>query len=82
MFEATQSVEVSFSRGVRNDFFQAEGIIRAEPCGDKWRIYTDNPDRVVKYLVSRADRESLGITSLAITGPSLEETFVQLTGCT
>ncbi len=82
MFEATQSVEVSFSRGVRNDFFQAEGIIRAEPCGDKWRVYTDNPDRVVKYLVSRADRESLGITSLAITGPSLEETFIQLTGCT
>lgn len=81
MFYTTQSVEVSFDRAVSRDLFAAEGIIRAEPCGDKWRLYTDNPDRVLKYLVLRADRESLGITSLTTSGPSLEEAFVQITGC-
>ncbi len=80
MFEATQSVEVSFSRGVRNDFFQAEDH-PLEPCGDKWRIYTDNPDRVVKYLVSRADWSHSGSRRFfAITGPSLEETLSVLDG--
>jgi ABC-2 type transport system ATP-binding protein len=81
MFDTTQSVEVSFDRPVSRELFAADAILRAEPCGDKWRLYTDNPDRVLKYLVSRADEESLGITSLATTGPSLEEAFVQLTEC-
>ena len=69
------------ARAVTRDLFDAEGISRVEPCGDKWRIYTDNPDRVVKYVVGRAERESLGIASLTISGPSLEEAFVQLTEC-
>jgi len=81
MFETTQSVEVSFSRAVPKTLFAGEGILRVEPCGDKWRVYTDDPDRVVKYLVSRAERESLGITSLTMSGPSLEEAFVHLTEC-
>jgi ABC-2 type transport system ATP-binding protein len=81
MFATTQSVEVSFDRAVTRDLFAAEGIVRAEPCGDKWRLYTDNPDRVLKYLVMRAERESLGITSLTTSGPSLEEAFVQITEC-
>jgi len=81
MFDTTQSVEVSFDRAVTRDLFVADGILRAEPCGDKWRIYTDNPDRVLKYLVGLAGRESIGITSLATSGPSLEEAFVQLTEC-
>ncbi|MDD1707176.1 MAG: ATP-binding cassette domain-containing protein [Methanoregulaceae archaeon] len=81
MFDTTQSVEVSFDRPVTRDLFVVEGILRAEPCGDKWRLYTDNPDRVLKYLVKRAERESIGITSLTTSGPSLEEAFVQLTEC-
>jgi ABC-2 type transport system ATP-binding protein len=79
MFDTTQSVEVSFDRTVTRDLFAAEGILRAEPYGDKWRLYTDNPDRVLKYLVGRAERESIGITSLTTSGPSLEEAFVHLT---
>ncbi len=81
MFDTTQSVEVSFDRPVTRELFVAEGILRAEPCGDKWRLYTDNPDLVLKYLVRRAERESIGITSLTTSGPSLEEAFVQLTEC-
>jgi len=81
MFDTTQSVEVSFNRPVTRDLFVAEGILRAEPCGDKWRLYTDKPDLVLKYLVRSAERESIGITSLTTSGPSLEEAFVQITEC-
>jgi ABC-2 type transport system ATP-binding protein len=81
MFDTTQSVEVSFDRPVTHDLFAAEGILRAEPCGDKWRLYTDHPDKVLKYVVGRAERESIGITSLTTSGPSLEEAFVQITEC-
>ena len=81
MFDTTQSVEVSFDRPVTRDLFVAEEILRAEPCGDKWRLYTDNPDKVLKYIVGRAERDSIGITSLMTSGPSLEEAFVQLTEC-
>ena len=81
MFDTTRSVEVSFDRTVTPDFFVDEGILRAEPCGDKWRLYTDDPDRVLKEVVRRAEQASLGIAALATSGPSLEEAFVQLTGC-
>ena len=81
MFDTTQSVEVSFDRPVTRDLFSGEGILRAEPCGDKWRLYTDNPDKVLKFIVGLAAQESIGITSLATSGPSLEEAFVRITGC-
>jgi len=81
MFDKTQSVEVAFDRTVGKELFAAEGILRAEPCGDKWRLYTDNPDRVLKYVVSEAAARSIGITSLATSGPSLEEAFVRITEC-
>jgi len=81
MFDTTQSVEVSFDRAVTRDLFATEAILRAEPCGDKWRLYTDNTDRVLKYIIGRAQQESIGITSLSTSGPSLEEAFVQITEC-
>ncbi len=81
MFDTTQSVEVSFERAVTREWFVGEGILRVEPCGDKWRIYTDNPDKVLKNIAKRAENESLGITSFVISGPSLEEAFVHITGC-
>ncbi|HWQ68174.1 MAG TPA: ABC transporter ATP-binding protein [Methanospirillum sp.] len=81
MFSTTQSVEVSFDRSVEPALFEMEGVLRVEPCGDKWRLFTDNPDRVLKCIVGRAERESIGITSLMTSGPSLEEAFVQLTEC-
>jgi ABC-type multidrug transport system, ATPase component len=81
MYDHTNSLEVAFDRPVPEDMFRAEGILRAEHCGDRWRIYTRDPDGVLKYLVMRAQRDSLGITSLSTAGPSLEEAFVQITEC-
>lgn len=79
MFDTTQSIEVSFDRPVVRDYFPCEGFLRVEPYGDKWRIFTDDPDRVMKSLASIAGSRSLSITSLNTSGPSLEEAFVRLT---
>jgi hypothetical protein len=44
-------------------------------------LRTTNPSILVKYIVERAEHESLSITSLTTSGPSLEEAFVHLTEC-
>jgi ABC-2 type transport system ATP-binding protein len=79
-FDTTRSVEVSFDRRVGRDLFTTDAITRAEPIGDKWRLYTGNPDLVVKFIGAVAERDQLTITSISTSGPSLEEAFVRLTG--
>jgi ABC-2 type transport system ATP-binding protein len=79
-FDTTQSVEVSFDRRVGREIFGVDVISKVEPCGDKWRLYTGNPDSVVKFIGAVAERDHLTITSIATSGPSLEEAFVRLTG--
>jgi ABC-2 type transport system ATP-binding protein len=78
-FDTSRYVEISFNREVDAPLFSASCIPNAEPYGDKWRVYTDDPDRTVKSLVTLADREGLSIVSIATSNPSLEEAFVTLT---
>jgi ABC-2 type transport system ATP-binding protein len=79
-FDTANYVEIAFEQPVQRELFANGVISRAEPHGDKWRLYTDDPDRAVKYLASLADREHLKILSVATSSPTLEEAFVQLTG--
>lgn len=78
-YETTHYVEISFGQPVTEALFMHEWISRVEPWGDKWRIYTDDPDHVVKYLAQVAERDHLSIISIATSGPTLEEAFLQLT---
>jgi len=78
-FDTSRYVEIAFDQPVTAGLFIAPGITRAEPRGDKWLIYTDDPDRAVKYLASVAGREHLTIISIATSNPTLEEAFVRLT---
>jgi ABC-2 type transport system ATP-binding protein len=79
-FDTSRYVEVSFDQPVGQALFSAPGITRAEPWGDKWRVYTDDPDRAVKHLASAAEQNHLTIVSIATSNPTLEEAFVRLTG--
>ncbi len=54
-------------------------VSRMEKIGDKWRLYTDNPDELVKYLAKSAQEHDLIFTSMEICGASLEDAFVKLT---
>jgi ABC-2 type transport system ATP-binding protein len=78
-FDTSRYVEISFDQPVGQGLFSAPGITRAEPWGDKWRIYSDDPDLAVKHLASVAERDNLTIVSIATSNPSLEEAFVKLT---
>jgi len=79
-FQETQSVEVAFDRPVDGYAVVPSGLAnRVEKAGDKWRFYTDDPDRLIKYLVTVAQREGLTLTSLSTYGASLEDAFVEFT---
>jgi len=78
-FDTSRYIEISFDQKVGHGLFLVPGIRQAESWGDKWRVYTDDPDRAVKSLASLAERDHLTIVSIATSNPTLEEAFVQLT---
>lgn len=79
-FEQTQSVEVSFNEVIENSLFEKSRLVdRIEKLGDKWKLYTDDPDKIIKYLAGFAHDKHLQFTSLEICGASLEDAFVKLT---
>jgi len=79
-FEETQSVEISFDKPIDGNLIEESRLVsRTEKLGDKWRLYTDNPDRLVKYLAKFAQERDLIFTSMEICGASLEDAFVKLT---
>lgn len=79
-FEETQSVKISFDKPVDvSELEESRLVIRKEKLGDKWRLYTDNPDKLVKYLAQFAQDNNLIFTTMEICGASLEDAFVKLT---
>lgn len=79
-FQQTQSVEVSFTTPVDARIMREITLVNeTEKVGDKWKLYTDDPDQLVKYLTKYAQEHGLTFTSLEICGASLEDAFVKLT---
>jgi len=79
-FDRANYIEIAFEQPAMREWFTYPGITRAEPRGDKWRLYTEDADGTVKFCAALADREHLKILSIATSAPTLEEAFVQLTG--
>ncbi len=81
IFEETQSVEISFNKPIDSGLIEnSQFAERIEQIGDKWKLYTDNPDGLVKYLAKLAQEQGLILTSMQICRASLEDVFVKLTG--
>ena len=79
-FEETQSIEISFNKAIDGNLIKKPGVVsRIEKLGDKWKLHTDNPDQLVKYLAKFAEDQKLTIISLQICGVSLEDAFIKLT---
>jgi len=81
-FDTSRYIEIAFEQPIGPELLNAPGITSAEPWGDKWRVYCDDPDLAVKSLATVAEREHLKIISIATSNPTLEEAFVKLTGGT
>jgi len=79
-FEATQSIEISFDKSIDDSLIGKSNLAnRIERLGDKWKLYTDNPDELVKYLAKFAQHQDLTIISIQICRASLEDAFVKFT---
>jgi len=79
-FEESRSVEVSFDKSIDNDLIKKSNLVnKIERWGDKWKLFTDNPDKLVKYLAKFSEDYELIIVSMEICGASLEDVFVKLT---
>ena len=79
-FEITQSVEISFDKPIDDSLLSKNDLVnRVERLGDKWKLYTDNPDKLVKYLAKFAEDKDLTIVSMEICRASLEDAFVEFT---
>ncbi len=79
-FEATLSVEISFDKSIDDSLIEESNMVnRIERMGDKRKLYTDNPDRLVKYLAKLAVDKDLTIVSMEICRASLEDAFVKFT---
>jgi len=80
-FKRTQSVEVAFDR-MPEDIRWLQNIPSVNECkrlGDKLRLYTNDPDKLIRELVRFAEKSNLGFISFNMLGPSLEDVFVALT---
>lgn len=80
IFEESCAIEVSFD--TMPSIYSLSEIKEAkhvEKKGDKFKITTASPDRIIKNLVYYAEKENIDFTHLAVLGTSLEEVFITLT---
>jgi ABC-2 type transport system ATP-binding protein len=78
--DSVQSVDVCFDRAVTVEELELDGLAnRPQKMGDGWKLYTHDPDRLVKHLAGLAASRALSIRGLAIQQANLEDVFVALT---
>jgi len=78
--ESLHSVEVSFDKDVEHSKLSALFRVReVKKLGDKFRLYTREPDEVVCNLVDYARSNKLKIVNLTMLSPTLEDVFVKYT---
>ena len=74
-------VEIGFNVPVDiSDFHTMPGVTDVRMSGDKLRLYTDEPGRMVYQLVDYSRSNDLEIVTLNTLTPTLEDVFIKLTG--
>jgi len=78
-----QAIEVSFIGATKNltaELKSLRGVTEVVKNGDKYRLNTENPPKVLSAIWEYASANHLIIHTLNTLGPSLEDVFVNLTG--
>ena len=52
---------------------------RNKKQGDKWKLYTSNPDEVIKTVANLAKKRNMTFASINICKAELEDIFITLT---
>jgi len=84
-FQQVQSVEVALQPISTHGDLQAELAALPEvstvvKIGDKWRLYTENPSTLLPQIINFTELNGLRVVSLNTLAPSLEDSFLQITG--
>ncbi len=81
--ESVQSIEVVFNQTVSltkiSSLKKHDFINQVQKKADKYKLFTDKPERALKKLWDFSLTNKLKITSLNTLGPDLEEVFIKLT---
>ena len=78
-----QFIEVSFVGAANNvtaELERLQGVTEVAKHGDKYRLNTENPPKVLSAIWEYASANNLEIHTVNTLGPSLEDVFVKLTG--
>jgi ABC-2 type transport system ATP-binding protein len=80
VIERVHKMEVSFDRDVPGDILAGlPGVCEAIRTGDKWQLVADNPDAVIRSLVTFSRQNDTTIVMLNTLAPSLDDVFLRLT---
>jgi ABC-2 type transport system ATP-binding protein len=80
--QSVQSVEVAFDKtspNILSELERIQSVNEVRKQGDKFRLYTHDPAKVLLGLWEYANTNELKPISLNTLGPSLEDVFVRLT---
>lgn len=78
--DRVHTIEVSFNREVPGEALAGlGGVTGVTRTGDKWQITAENPDAVIRSLVTFSQQNGAAIVTLNTLAPSLDEAFLRLT---
>ncbi len=80
-FQSVQVIEVVFNVPIKDEGNLAKiGYVnKLQKTGDKFKLYTNNPDELVAKVLDFSKERGLKIISLNTLGPDLEEVFIKIT---
>ncbi|MGB7537029.1 MAG: ATP-binding cassette domain-containing protein [Anaerolineales bacterium] len=81
-FQGRRALDVSFGDGPpqMKTFGPIAGVSDAQPMGEKWRLYTAQPELAIPAVVDWSRANKRMITNLNMVEPTLEEVFLHITG--
>ncbi|MCK4532232.1 ATP-binding cassette domain-containing protein [bacterium] len=79
-FQFMQVIEVLFNKEIQNkrELEKMRGISKIQKVNDKFKIYTDDTDCLIREIINFSHREKLKIISLNTLAPNLEEVFLKI----
>lgn len=80
-FQSMQSVEISFAAPFDDIGLlrKLAGVNEVKRVGEKLRLYTEEPAKVIYELTNFSRSNNIKFTTLNTLGPSLEDVFVKIT---
>jgi ABC-2 type transport system ATP-binding protein len=81
--QSAQSIEVAFDPADPRrleELRQIPGVSEVRKEGDKYRLFTEDPSKVIAAIMEYAGDHNCKVLSMTTFGPSLEDVFIKLTG--